>query len=180
MAKSSFSALLVLLVVISITETRTASLPKSITEAGLSIGDFDPGLQDRFRGAIQGGKKVVKEEGKICTIKDKDDGKIYKCKSEFTYGGITYRQCSNKGPQYESQHKSWCYYEKNGSHGHHWGYCIEKSCNTCSWKCYQCGVKTQNPVTYEPLCKKWCRNSDDKCTDNNGNGDEFGTNCTGC
>ena len=71
------SIILVLLVVISITETRTASLPKSIPEAGLSIGDFDSGLQDRFRGAIQGGKQVVKEEGRSKIPDSKWFSKLY-------------------------------------------------------------------------------------------------------
>ena len=62
-----------LLVVLSIIEIRAASLPKSIPEAGLSIADFSPALQDRggHRGAIQGGTRVIKnaDKSKILELK---------------------------------------------------------------------------------------------------------------
>ena len=38
---------------------------------------------------------------------------------------------------------------------------------------------TQYPVKYEPLCKKWCSNSNE-CADNPDGDDTFGTDCTGC
>jgi len=160
MAQVSVLVLLVLPVCSSIIESRSGFLPKPTTRTDFTAGE-------------------------TCNT---NSG--YRCERSWVYQGEDgrgkgYHQCTNIGPstlffEYKSA-GGWCYY-KDENDKVDWDWCTERSCLTCSWKCYECGTSR---YANAPPCKKWCNSNayasasgTESCGDSADH--QTGIDCTGC